>query len=64
MTKGDDTLLTPAEVARRYRISDETVLRAIRRGELAAVRVGRKKIRIRAADAAGFAKPIPRSPEV
>jgi excisionase family DNA binding protein len=64
VTNGDDALLTPAEVARLYRISEETVLRAIRSGQLAAVRVGRKKIRIRAADAAGFAKPIPRPPKV
>ena len=60
---GDDVLLTPAEVARRYRISDETVLRAIRRGQLAAVRVGRKHIRIREADARSFAKPIQSAPE-
>lgn len=59
----DDALLTPAEVARRYRISDETVLRAIRNGSLPAVRVGKKTIRIRAADAASFGKPIQPTPK-
>lgn len=42
-------LLTASEVADRLRVSTMTVYRLIRRGELAAVRVGRN-YRVRAAD--------------
>jgi excisionase family DNA binding protein len=44
-----DRLLTAAEVADQLRVSTMTIYRLIRRGELAAVRVGRN-YRVRAAD--------------
>lgn len=48
-----DPLLTAAEVADQLRVSTMTVYRLIRRGELAAVRVGRN-YRVRQSDLAAF----------
>jgi excisionase family DNA binding protein len=45
----DDRLLTANEVADQLRVSTMTIYRLIRRGELAAVRVGRN-YRVRAGD--------------
>jgi excisionase family DNA binding protein len=53
-----DDLLTPEEVANRYKVSVDTVHRAVRKGALPALRVGPKLIRIRAEDADRFAQPI------
>lgn len=49
MASNGDRLLTAAEVADQLRVSTMTIYRLIRRGELAAVRVGRN-YRVRAAD--------------
>jgi excisionase family DNA binding protein len=45
----DDRLLTANEVADQLRVSTMTIYRLIRRGELAAVRVGRN-YRVRSGD--------------
>jgi excisionase family DNA binding protein len=50
-TQAEYDLLTPAEVAQRIRLSESTVRRLVRRGDLAAIRFG-KAIRI-PADALG-----------
>jgi excisionase family DNA binding protein len=50
---GPDSLLTPAEVARRLRVCAETVRRLCRRGELPHVRI-LDYVRIRPADLAAF----------
>jgi excisionase family DNA binding protein len=50
---GPDSLLTPAEVARRLRLCTETVRRLCRRGELPHVRIV-DYVRIRPADLAAF----------
>jgi excisionase family DNA binding protein len=49
----DDRLLTAAEVADQLRVSTMTIYRLIRRGELAAVRVGRN-YRVRERDLAAY----------
>ncbi|MTV24437.1 helix-turn-helix domain-containing protein [Nitriliruptoraceae bacterium ZYF776] len=49
MASNGDRLLTAAEVADQLRVSTMTIYRLIRRGELAAVRVGRN-YRVRAGD--------------
>lgn len=46
---GDDVLLTVAEVAQHMRVSNMTVYRLIKSGQLAAIRVG-KNYRIRESD--------------
>jgi excisionase family DNA binding protein len=42
----ESTLLTPKEVAGRLRVTDGTVKNLIHRGELRAVRVGAKLLRV------------------
>jgi excisionase family DNA binding protein len=49
----NDHLLTAGEVADQLRVSTMTIYRLIRRGDLAAVRVGRN-YRVRASDLATF----------
>lgn len=50
---GDDVLLTVAEVAQHMRVSNMTVYRLIKSGQLPALRVG-KNFRIRSRDLAGY----------
>lgn len=45
-TRDDAVLLTPAEAARRANVCRDTVYRAIDRGELLALRVGGRVLRI------------------
>lgn len=50
---GDDVLLTVAEVAQHMRVSNMTVYRLIKSGQLPALRVG-KNFRIRSRDLASY----------
>lgn len=50
-----DTLLTVSEVAKHLRLSNMSVYREIKRGNLAALRVG-KSYRVRASDLAEYLK--------
>lgn len=50
---GGDRLLTVAEVAAHMRVSNMTVYRLIKRGELPAIRVG-KNYRLRGRDVAAY----------
>ena len=50
---GDDVLLTVAEVAQHMRVSNMTVYRLIKSGQLPALRVG-KNFRIRARDLSSY----------
>lgn len=50
---GDDRLLTVAEVAAHMRVSNMTVYRLIKSGQLPALRVG-KNFRIRGTDLAAY----------
>lgn len=52
-TLGDDRLWTVAEVAEHMRVSNMTVYRLIKAGDLPAIRVG-KNYRIRARDLAAY----------
>lgn len=47
-------MLSPGELALAWQCSTRTVLRSIRRGELAAVRLSRKTVLISEIDAAAF----------
>ena len=49
-----DDFLTVAEVADRLRLNQQTVRNTIDRGELKAVRVGPRRVRVREADLAAF----------
>jgi excisionase family DNA binding protein len=49
-----DELLTVAEVAKILRLNQQTVRNMIDRHELAAVRVGRRRVRIRTSDLEAF----------
>lgn len=42
----EQTMLTPAEVARRWRVNVKVIYTAIQKGELPAVRIGKKVLRI------------------
>ncbi len=58
-----DSFLTVAEVAERLRLCEQTVRNMIDRGELAAIRVGPRRIRVREAEldrflAAGATAPV------
>lgn len=50
---GDDRLWTVAEVAEHMRVSNMTIYRLIKRGELPAIRVG-KNYRLRGRDLAAY----------
>ena len=50
---GDDVLLTVAEVAQHMRVSNMTVYRLIKSGQMPALRVG-KNFRIRTRDLAAY----------
>jgi excisionase family DNA binding protein len=50
----DDTFLTVAEVADRLKLNQQTVRNWIDRGELAAVRLGQRRIRVRESDLTTF----------
>jgi excisionase family DNA binding protein len=66
-----DELLTVQEVADFLRLNQQTVRNAIDRGELAAVRIGKRRVRIRQSDLDAFveagyqpvAAPEPSEPE-
>src|SRR5688572_3597615 len=52
-----DPFVTPDELATYLKVSLDTIHRAIRRGALAAVRVGPRLLRIRTEDARRFLRP-------
>lgn len=54
-TMTEDELLTPQEIAKRYRISAQTVRRHIASGKLAGERFG-KQFRVRLSDLEKFIK--------
>lgn len=54
MTATPDVWLTPDEVATELRCSHDTVLRAIRRGDLTAVRYGARLVRVSRAELDAF----------
>ncbi|MGO9751567.1 MAG: helix-turn-helix domain-containing protein [Solirubrobacteraceae bacterium] len=53
-----DELLTVAEVAERMKLNPPTVRNWIDRGELPALRVGSRRVRIRASDLDAFVTPV------
>ena len=50
----DETFLTVAEIAERLRLNQQTVRNWIDRGELAAIRVGPRRVRVRASELERF----------
>jgi excisionase family DNA binding protein len=59
MDKGTEYLLTISEVARQYGVTTQSVRSWIAHGQLKAVRVGPRVIRIRPADVAAMEREIP-----
>lgn len=57
-----DELWTMADVSKRLKCSDDTVHRMIARGELRAIRVGKRLLRVDPADVATLLKPTPTVP--
>lgn len=64
MTHVPDELLTPAEVARIFRVSASSVTRWVREGHVPAIRLPgeRGQIRIRRTDVELFLNPTPAAP--
>ena len=54
MPDDPDELLTVAEVAERFKVNQQTVRNWIDRGELAGLRIGSRRVRVRAGDLAEF----------
>ena len=50
----DETYLTVAEIAEQLRLNQQTVRNWIDRGELSAIRVGPRRVRVRASDLQRF----------
>lgn len=50
----DETFLTVGEIAARLRLNQQTVRNWIDRGELAAIRVGPRRVRVRASELERF----------
>jgi excisionase family DNA binding protein len=57
-----DDLLTVAEVAERMKLNPQTVRNWIDRGELRALSVGSRRVRIRASDLDAFVTPVVAEP--
>ena len=50
----DETFLTVAEIAEQLRLNQQTVRNWIDRGELAAIRLGARRVRVRASELERF----------
>lgn len=57
LQKHADPMVTPDELAHYLKVSVDTIHRAIRSGELPAIRVGPRLLRIRTEDAQRFLRP-------
>jgi len=57
LQKHPEPLVTPDELAEYLKVSVDTIHRAIRTGELPALRIGARLLRIRTEDARQFLRP-------